>query len=290
MLTEATRANLERKAAYADPLHLHDGVPVFSWVDLNVTELCNRSAGSPKACRFCPRIDPAFYPNQRLHMPIGMARKIGDELRALPYHGAIALCGFGEPLLHPEILAIVGALAGLRVEIITNGDRLTPAMIAELYEAGANYLVVSLYDGPEQVERMHQMFEAAGRDQHDYVLRDRWYDDGADFGLKLTNRAGTIHVGSQAPVPTGRPCHYPAYQLTVDWNGDVLLCVQDWNKRLRFGNVQSQSLWSIWTSPALSKRRTQLLRGDRSGAPCSACNADGCLHGTLHAEAWRGAR
>ena len=33
-----------------------NGSPAFSWIDINVTELCNRK------CIFCRRIDDDFYP------------------------------------------------------------------------------------------------------------------------------------------------------------------------------------------------------------------------------------
>ena len=29
------------------------------------------------------------------------------------------------------------------------------------------------------------------------ILRDRWYDATKDYGLKLTNRTGTINIGKQ---------------------------------------------------------------------------------------------
>ena len=29
------------------------------------------------------------------------------------------------------------------------------------------------------------------------ILRDRWYDKYNDFGVKLTNRTGTISIGEQ---------------------------------------------------------------------------------------------
>lgn len=286
MLTESTAANLARKAHWADTVQIVDGVPLPSWIDLNVTELCNRSAGSPRACRFCPRIDPEVYPNQGLHMSADLIERIADQLTALNYAGAVVLCGFGEPLLHPEIRTITHLLRNQHVEIVTNGDKLTPLLINDLIDAGADYFVVSLYDGPHQVEIMHERFTAAGAGTHHYTLRDRWYDEGQDFGLKLTNRAGTIDIGNQDPIDKSHPCLYPAYQLTVDWNGDVLLCVQDWNKRLRFGNLANQSLMEVWQGKAFHKRRRALMAGKRTAAPCSSCNADGCLHGKGHAAKW----
>ena len=30
--------------------------------------------------------------------------------------------------------------------------------------------------------------------------------------------------------------------MTIDWNGDVLVCMQDWNKKIKFGNIQANTL------------------------------------------------
>jgi radical SAM protein with 4Fe4S-binding SPASM domain len=285
MGNDATLANIRRKSSWADNVQMHAGRLLPSWIDLNPTELCGRSAGSPRACVFCPRIDPALYPNQALHMPVALARKIGDELRALRYEGAVVLCGFGEPMLHPHLVDVVQALSGLHVEMVTNGDHLTVSRICQLRDAGLSFFVVSMYDGPHQVAHFGALF--GGADCSHYLLRDRWHTAKLDFGLKLTNRAGATRAGHQPAADATRPCFYPAYSMTVDWQGDVLLCPQDWHKRVRFGNLQSQSLMDIWLGRAMRKRRAQLLSGRRCETPCSGCNADGTVHGGNHAELWR---
>jgi radical SAM protein with 4Fe4S-binding SPASM domain len=287
LLTEATRANLVRKAEYADHVQLlPDGTPLPSWIDISVTELCNRSAGSPKACAFCPRINPEIYPNQKLHMDVRLATKIADELHALEYEAAVIFCGFGEPLLHPHLEEIVRPFKGLRVEVVTNGDRLTSERICKLFCSGVSYMAVSMYDGPHQIEHFDDMFIDAGCSYNEFILRDRWHGPEADYGLKLTNRAGTIDAGNQQPVGTDTKCFYPSYSMAIDWNGDVLLCVQDWNKRLKFGNLGTSSLVECWVSTALHKRRMQLQKGDRTASPCNSCNAEGTCHGAAHVQAW----
>lgn len=284
-LNEATKQNLRRKSAYVDRVQMHNGVPLWSWLDLSITELCNRSAGHPRACTFCPRIDPKFYPNQNLHMSLELAQKIADQLRELDYSGVVVLCGYGEPLLHPQIEEIVKMMP-CRVEIVTNGDMLGPKQITKLIAAGVDYFVVSMYDGPHQVETLKRNFSDVSVGPEWYLLRDRWHTEADQFGLKLTNRAGTVTVGPQEPVDDHRPCYYLAYQLQVDWNGDVLLCPQDWFKRVKYGNVGVEGMFNIWTSKRMQKRRTMLLQGKRFDHPCNQCNTDGTLHGFNHVPEW----
>jgi MoaA/NifB/PqqE/SkfB family radical SAM enzyme len=287
-INEATLSNLRRKSAFVDTVQLYEGKPLFSWVDLSLTELCNRSAGAKNACTFCPRYDGKFYPNQNLHMPLALVNSIASQLRALSYTGTIVLCGYGEPLLHPQILEVLRLLRSStwRLEIVTNGDFLG-ARLPQIQELGAvDYYVVSMYDGPHQVDKFHAMMQEAGVDKEHYLLRDRWHSAADQFGLKLTNRAGVVGVGPQEAVDTHRPCYYLTYQMQVDWNGDVLLCPQDWYKKLKFGNLGLERMVDVWFSLRIQKRRMELIKGYRSQHPCNGCNTDGKLHGFNHVEDW----
>ena len=264
-----------------DNVQMHGDVPLFSWIDISVTDLCNR------ICVFCPRIDEDFYPNQNHHISIDLINKIAAELHQLKFEGATVLCGYGEPLLHPQITDVVSILSKVsRIEIVTNGDHLNSDVISQLIDAGNSYFVVSMYDGPHQIDQFQAMFEEAKCDDDNFILRDRWHSEEDSFGLKLTNRAGTINIGTQDPVDVTHPCHYPAYSMSIDWNGDVLLCVHDWNKKVKLGNLYAQTLLDVWTSTTLCKRRIQLLHGKRKLSPCNMCNADGTLHGYNHVKAW----
>ena len=234
--------NIERKSSFVDKVALYDGKPLFSWIDINPTELCNRT------CAFCPRHDPAEYPNQNLHMTIELGQKMAEELASIDYQGAVTFSGYGEPLLHPEISDLIGQFTsrGVRTEVVTNGDPLTPELIQEISGSGPVFFVVSMYDGMHQKEYFQDIFNQANIDASSYLLRDRWYDESSEFGLKLTNRAG-VYSSSTFSSHTidyqKRPCFYPSYSMTIDWNGDVLLCVQDWNKRVKFGNLNSQRIF-----------------------------------------------
>jgi radical SAM protein with 4Fe4S-binding SPASM domain len=275
------KTNIKRKSIFVDKVEFVNNIPLFSWLDINPTELCNRR------CVFCPRADMELYPNQNLHISLDLCSKIADELRSLKYTGGVALSGYGEPTLHPDFVEVVKIFGkDIRTELITSGDFLTPQSVADLYDAGISQILVSLYDGPHQLDHFRQIFSEANVPESHYFLRDRWYTMDSDFGVKLTNRAGTVLEGNQIDVEENKPCFYTHYSMSIDWNGDVLLCVQDWNKKTKMGNLNHQSLMEVWTSSNFNKYRRSLGNGKRALMPCKNCNTDGTLHGTDHREGW----
>jgi len=206
----------------------------------------------------------------------------------MKYRGSIALCGYGEPLLHKDIEYIVKKLSKVAdIEIVTNGDPLNHKMIYKLYKANAARLLISMYDGPEQIQKFKNMIEKSGVPEDFIILRDRWYAKTENFGVKLTNRAGTIKTGNQIKNGVHTICYYPSYQILIDWNGDVFLCPQDWQRRQTMGNMMQEEVFAIWNSKILKKYRVDLLQGKRCNNPCSSCNAQGTLLGINHAQKWR---
>ena len=274
------KKNIQRKSVFVDKVQYVDNIPLFSWLDINPTELCNRR------CIFCPRAEPELYPNQNLHISLELCSKIADELRDLHYTGAVALSGYGEPLQHPRFVEVIKVFGkDIKTELITNGDFLTPKLAADLVDAGIATILISLYDGPHQIDHFKNIFKEAGIPESYYILRDRWYTMDDDFGVKLTNRAGVVSEGNQSQALEDKPCFYTHYSMAIDWNGDVLLCVQDWNKRVTMGNLNHETLLNVWTSTNFNKYR-KVLNRRRALMPCKTCNTNGTLHGTNHLKSW----
>jgi radical SAM protein with 4Fe4S-binding SPASM domain len=271
-----------RKKIVNDRLDYFKNNPNPTWVELSIIDVCNRS------CNFCPKSDASIAPNTYQQMSLGLIEKIKKDLKKISFKGAIALCGYGEPLLHKDILKIVKILAKVSdVEVITNGDPLSSKLIQQLYKSNLKKLLVSLYDGPEQIIKFEKMIKDAKVPFDFVVLRDRWYDDTSNFGVKLTNRTGTVTVGEQIKFGVHKICYYPSYQILIDWDGNTYLCPQDWQRRISMGNVMQQDFYEIWIGKFLTKYRKKLLLGDRSLSPCNTCNAQGTLLGDDHAIAWK---
>jgi radical SAM protein with 4Fe4S-binding SPASM domain len=72
-------------------------------------------------------------------------------------------------------------------------------------------------------------------------------------------------------------CHVPFYQMSILFNGDVLICSEDWNRTTVLGNVAAQSLKEIWNSEKANENRRLLLKKkfDRLDS-CKGCSLAGC--------------
>ena len=280
-MRESIKQNIKRKKPKINDVKIYNGFPLFSFVELNVNELCNRT------CVFCPRVDPKTYPNQNLHMDIELASEISKQLLEVGFDGIVNISGTGEATLTKHLSLIVKKFGDkkIHIEIVTNGDFLKPKLVSDLYSAGLKQLVVSMYDGPEQIEYFNNLFDECGIDEDLYTLRDRWYEEDEDYGLIYTNRAGSM--GEKLLSPHERPCYYPHYAAYIDWNGDVLLCCQDmYNRTVKFGNVLEKKLVDIWVDKRLDDFRKKLVKGERTISPCNNCTANGMVFGENHSRLW----
>ena len=276
------KINIKRRTVIVDDqLVHHKGIPIPSWIELSLIDVCNRK------CVFCPKSDPAVAPDTHQKMNMLLIEKLTEELKEINYKGSVVLCGYGEPMLHKDIYKISRKLAEAAfVEIVTNGDPLSKDKIKKLYDANVNKVLISLYDGPEQIKKFQDMANAAQVPEDFVIQRHRWFTEKEDYGLKLTNRTGTIKIGNQDSVNNFSYCYYPSYSVLIDWNGDVFLCSQDWQRRRTMGNIMQTDFFDIWNGPVMSKYRRLLLKGDRKLNPCNQCNADGMVYGEQHYQAW----
>ena len=149
---ETIKKNLKRRSEFVDVVPIHEKFPMPTWVELSLIDVCNRK------CTFCPKIDEKIAPDTFQKMTRKIIDEIHDQLLEIHFKGTISLCGYGEPLLHKDIFYIVKKLSNVsRVELITNGDVLSPKRLQELYLADVSKVLVSMYDGPEQIEKFENI-------------------------------------------------------------------------------------------------------------------------------------
>ena len=123
------KKNIQRRTVIVDQkVDLHKGVPIPTWVELSLIDVCNRT------CSFCPKSDHSIAPDtfQKMEKPI--INKLCKDLKNMGFKGSVVLCGYGEPMLHKDVFNICDQISKVAfVEVVSNGDTLNPKSIKKLY-------------------------------------------------------------------------------------------------------------------------------------------------------------
>ncbi len=274
---------------YVKTISTFKGYPVFSSIEFNIHGSCNRR------CAFCPRVDEKLYPNLDEYLSKDFFVKILKELSENKYTGRIGFSGFSEPFLHPELIEFVKLhkkyLPNNRIEITTNGDYLNDEIAKELFESGLYGIKISLYTNPKNQIKFEKIRDKLNLDNDRFFVRGRNQGSKKDFGLVLNNRAGSVDYkkfGKEQKnnLPLKQGCNYPMFKLFVDYNGDCLLCSNDWAKKKIIGNAKNESIYKIWIDEKINNVRRKLLQNDRSYDPCISCDVNGLLNGNEFSELW----
>ncbi len=231
-------------------------------VELNIIDSCNR------VCDFCPHILEDYqYTTGRANLHL--FEILVDQLNEKNYSGSITICGFGEPLMHKQLSNIIKILrrSTARIELITNGELLTEEKMQEFFSNGLDFLSISVYE-ERFVKKIEKLVSILKEDQ--FLVRDRWLGK-----IKIVDRKNIINKSIE--VQKQSPCWLPSYKMIINYNGDVMLCCNDWTRTNNFGNILNNNLWNIWIDKLMYKRK-ELLAGIRNDV-CSTCNIDGTDYG-----------
>ena len=263
-------------------------IPPFTNLELNICGVCNRK------CFFCPKADRKLFPNKKEFMSFEFYEALMKDLVGVNFKGRLSFCGLSEPFIHKGLQKLVEITKrycpNCFLDILTNGDFLTVKNTRELFEAGLDNIKVSMYDGPEQIPHFKKIQQECGLSNEQFVIRERYLSAEQNFGLTINNRGGSVNLEQYSIVPLKEPlkksCYYPFHKLIIDYDGDVMICPCDWEKKLVVGNLHEKNIFEIWDSDIMKEVRLRLINKDRSKVPCTQCDIDGTLYAKLHFEAW----
>lgn len=263
-------------------------VPPFTNLEINICGICNRK------CFFCPKADRKLFPNKKEFMSLEFYEALLKDLAGVNFKGRLSFCGLSEPFIHKGLNDLVKITKQYcpkcYLDILTNGDYCTVENVKELFESGLDNIKVSMYDGPEQIPNFKKIQQECGLSDEQFVIRERYLSAERNFGLTINNRGGSVNLEQYNIVPLKEPlkrsCYYPFHKLIIDYDGDVMICPCDWEKKLVVGNLHKKNIFGIWDSDIMKEVRLRLIKEDRSKPPCTQCDIDGTLYAKLHFEAW----
>ncbi|HHG86527.1 MAG TPA: radical SAM/SPASM domain-containing protein [Bacteroidetes bacterium] len=247
-----------------------DSVPFFKSIELETRTRCNSS------CSFCAA---SILTDKRpdIYMPDVLYEKIIEELALRAYDGNIKFFVNNEPLLDkrtPDFIRMAKArVPQAKTEVHTNGLKLNPRSGRELLAAGLDILVINNYSKDAQMHRgvrafldeVAPDFPACSIDFHQRKLEEQ-----------LLNRGGTAPNGQLSAQALPLPCILPFEEMVVTADGRVTICCQDHYFTNALGNLNQDSLATVWQSEGYQKLRKALAASDRSQNPlCKVCDFKG---------------
>ena len=235
---------------------------MFSQVEVETNTSCNRS------CQICP--NSTQFRRTPMIMDPQLFELLLDQLAEMGFKGIFSPVGYGEPLLDERLPSLMSTahqkLPLAQIYVYTNGSLLTTHNIRELVDVGVTGIIVSQYE--DNLELDGKVIEILNRLPPKYRGRVRYRvlrDDSPLF-----NRGGLVKI--QNPVRK-RFCYKSSADVTIDCNGNVLLCANDYLGETNYGNIGQTHLRDIWADSTFTEVRRGLRRGSFTSAPdpCQYC-------------------
>lgn len=260
---------------------------------LEVTGRCN------KDCSYCPR---EWLPSHRnLDMEMKTINYLIDN-----FPKSVKWChpqGYGEPLLHPQIVDIVQALTDkkIKTKFFTNSSLLDHELTQGLGKAGLNQIVFSLHDYDSQSQEHFNIlmackyFERYKTKTIVKITRDKESDEQIKSMKYYWNQvADAVAVSPAIEICTPdlmnmekwkwtqkrektHVCDQINSQLMIRSDGTISLCCQDWFGMYPIGHIKDLELGitleDMFKNKSMEFVRKHLKKGTDIPLICEMCPA-----------------
>lgn len=293
----AIKAKIQRKMGKSFPTSMQ----------LEVTNFCNFK------CIMCPFHRPdSEIERARGFMTLDQVYKILNDFVNMG-GGFLIPQGAGESFLHPEIIEILTMAKkkfGLRVGLNTNGVRLNRQQMDAVIDLEIDELGFSVdalrqetfctitgssdLEGIEQNIKTLLAMRRRNGQKHPLIRtliveQDANTDEIEEYIRKWTAIVDEVVIQVER-IESGRclrlsrmeprqPCRHLFDTIFVQWDGDVVVCCEDWHSHTIMGNALTAALEDIWFGDKMNLYRDMQKKG--TYAPPSICQ---------NCEAWAGGK
>jgi len=247
-------------------------------------------------------------PRQRKYMRLELFQKVADEIARYP-HAWLRLHARGEPLLHPEFVAMVSyaKTAGVRlVQAFTDAVTLTEQMSKDILNAGLDVLECSVHGHTHTYQRLmrtgkhkqvikniiafRRLRDASGAqtrlvvsavDQPEFQVekeahRSFWQEHADQVIYRPYHSWGNRIEGACAAQPEQRhPCAQLWTRCTIGPGGKILACFNSWSEPdediLGDLSLPGSSIAKVWQSAHSARIRQDHVEGQYSLTCCRNC-------------------
>ena len=254
--------------------------PPPNMIELNLVEGCFMQ------CEFCALqgVPDAFsgYKYMKKSTLEDICRKIAEA----GWNSKIHIAGHGEPMKHPRIFDCIKLIRKYLkknpIYLITNGYGMDNEAAHKLFAAGVSNIIISEYTKfPIKKLKAELKKEFKVADWEEKMTKAREFSAEicilAPFEYEAKNSTHKIinRCGVAAP-PThskqDKRCAKPFRDMFISWNGDLVLCCNDFRKVLNLPNIKDGSINDLWNCEYMQSIRKIIFWDGRGAYPCSVCD------------------
>ena len=269
---------------------------------VNITNVCNL------ACIHCPHRTIKKRPGYR---PQFMSEQVFERIAAEASRNKITVMRIacdGEGLLHPkffELMAIAKKHRVFPINLTTNGLAMGEEASRKIIASGIDVVDVSIDAFSEQTYRSVRVggdyrkvmenvlrlvelrnelkspmrifvsFVKQPANEHEQEAFRMFWEGKVDFVLlrNYCNMVGLVEDGSsRAALPERYPCPQFWKRVTINYDGNIRYCVEDWENKTVVANVMDTTIKDVWTGAQYAEYRKKQLAGAYGDmALCGAC-------------------
>lgn len=210
----------------------------------------------------------------------------------------------GEPLLHKQLIEMVAYAKNrgvVDVSLNTNGLLLNEEIIEGLCDAGLNWIIISVDGATKYTYESIRKGGDFGRLFQNILLvnticnnrkrrpsirlqiceQPRNSEEIEEWRVLFRRYADQLRIGNifdpqgkygfRSEIP--KFCTSPWQRLTIAWNGNIHICPAEYLSS-GLGNINTDSIWSVWHSNAMADIRKKIKASGRSSVkPCMNCSS-----------------
>lgn len=228
-------------------------------VEVGISKNCNLR------CGYCPNKFLKRNPTDEI-MPNSLFKKILKNLQKINFEGILTFHRYNEPLLakNPLVEDYIKIarkyLPKASAELSTNGSLLNVSRLKDLKTAGINKIIVTQHTPKGFLDKLDKI--------PDDLLENVYVRYGEE--LTLLNRAGIVN---NIENTINQPCYYVNESIAINSNGIVSLCADDYYSKFKLGDLNKESIETIWYKPSVVKIREELNKGNRNFfISCQKCD------------------
>lgn len=278
-------------------------LPAFPlFLDLEITNVCNLD------CLMCGR---QIMKRKIGFMEFGLFKRIIDEARKEGCKG-IRFIRYGEPFLHKDIFKMIAYVKekNMSTHITTNGT-FSEGVLKKIPDSELDSIIFSFQGTtPEEYKKMRntnkygvlidnikKLVAARGENEKPFIqinttlldegkmevsnFIERWSKiaDKVDYWytsftwLEQVERLKPILERERINISSGR-CTEVRTKLSINWDGLVTACCQDFDNGLIVGDLNINTLKEIWNGEKMTRLRNVLAAGKRNEIPfCRKCRS-----------------